>query len=77
MSDYEEIIQNVSDLKKFFKDMLRFFIDLNKKIQNVQLEYFFLERLLIFSIYARGYNLFLLCLFFSYVYLLVIVFICC
>ncbi len=62
MSDYEEIIQNVSDLKKFFKDMLRFFIDLNKKIKNVQLEYLFLERLLIFSIYARGYKLFMLSL---------------
>ena len=62
MSDYKKINENVSDLKKFFKDILSFLDDLNKKIKNVQLEYFFLERLLIFFKYAKGYKLFMLSL---------------
>ena len=62
MSDYKKILKILSDLKKFFEDMLMFFNDLNKKIKNVQLEYFFLERLLIFFKYAKGYKLFMLSL---------------
>ena len=62
MSDYEKINKNVSDLKRFFKDILRFLDDLDKKIKNVQLEYLFLERLLIFFKHAKGYKLFMLSL---------------
>ena len=62
MSDYQKIVKNVVDFKSFLVDMHSLFDDLNKKINNKQLEYFFLERILIFSLHSKKHRFFILSL---------------
>ena len=49
MADYHHIIKNIKDFKKFLLEMIDLLNNLKRKTKNNDLDYFFLERLLIFS----------------------------
>tara|TARA_Y100000022_G_C13243591_1_gene373662 strand:+ start:499 stop:1560 length:1062 start_codon:yes stop_codon:yes gene_type:complete len=60
MSDYNHIINNVKDFKKFLLDMIDLLNNLKKKTKNKDLDNFFLERLLIFSKNSSEYKFYIL-----------------
>ena len=60
MSDYDHIIKNVKDFNKFLLDMIDLLNNLKRKTKNKDLDFFFLERLLIFSKNSREYKFYIL-----------------
>ena len=60
MTDYNYIIENVKDFKKFLLEMIDLLNHLKRKIKNKDLDYFFLERFLIFSKNSREYKFYIL-----------------
>ena len=60
MSDYHHIKKNVRDFKKFLSEMIDLLNNLKTRTKNKNLDYFFLERLLIFSKNSREYKFYIL-----------------
>ena len=60
MTDYNHIIKNVKDFKKFLLEMIYLLDNLKRKTKNKDLDYFFLERLLIFSKNSKEYKFYIL-----------------
>ena len=60
MSEYDHIIKNVKDFNKFLLDMIDLLNNLKRKTKNKDLDFFFLERLLIFSKNSREYKFYIL-----------------